>query len=183
MQNEDTSAAAPREPVWYITKEKSLVGNDVHEAGTKVLYDGLPAENLEPTCDVGRTRYQEYLASNAERVANLKQQFSESAVGDPSKFAADFAKVLAEQQAEHNAQMAALVAQNTATVAMFTDTLAKLTGALQNIAGQAQSAAAAPSAPATAASTPTGDAVKASTGDAPKASAKGKAASDGDSLV
>jgi hypothetical protein len=177
MQNEDTSAAAPREPVWYITKEKSLVGNDVHEAGTKVLYDGLPAENLEPTCDVGRGRYQEYLASNAERVAKLQQEFSTSAVGDPAKFATDFAKVLAEQQAEHNAQMAALVAQNTATVAMFTDTLAKLTGALQNIAGQASTAPATPVIAAAAAP---------ATGDAAKPAAKGKAdkpASDGDGLV
>jgi hypothetical protein len=176
MQNEDTSAAAPREPVWYITREKSLVGNDVHEAGTKVQYDGLPSENLEPTCDEGRARYQEYLRSNAERVANLRQQFSESAVGDPSKFAADFAKVLAEQQAEHNAQMAALVAQNHAMAAAFSDAMTKLTGVLANIGQIPAAPAAAPAAPA--AQQPAADTAK------PATKAKGdKPAGDGESLV
>jgi len=77
----------------YVVLEKSLVGNTVYEAGAEVEYDGLPAENLQPTCDRGRARYQEYLKSNAERVAMLKEQYSESAVGDPDKFAATIEKL------------------------------------------------------------------------------------------
>lgn len=67
-----------REPVDYLVKEKSLIGNEIHEAGAVVPYDGLPAENLEPMCDVGRARYQEYLESNKTRVANMVSQYSES---------------------------------------------------------------------------------------------------------
>src|SRR5437868_13768488 len=60
--------SAPRAPVKYRLKEKSLIGNDLHEAGTTISYAGLPAENLEPLCDEGRARAAEYAASNAERV-------------------------------------------------------------------------------------------------------------------
>jgi hypothetical protein len=163
----------------YVVLEKSLIGNELHEAGAVVEYDGLPAENLQPTCDEGRARYQEYLKSNAERVAKLKEQYTESAVGDPSKFAADFAKALAAQQVEHQAQMAALVEQNQAMAAMFTDAVTKLAGALQNIAAQAPAA-------------PAGDVVQpdpaAATGTdaSTKPAAKGRATADksaGDGLV
>jgi hypothetical protein len=109
-----------------VVLEKSLIGNELHEAGATVAYDGLPSENLQPTCDEGRARYQQYLASNADRVATLKAQYTESAVGDPTKFAADFAKALAVQQAEHNAQMAALVEQNQAMAAQVSDAMTKL---------------------------------------------------------
>lgn len=88
-----------REPVEYTVLEKSLVGNEIHEAGAVVKYDGLPAENLQPMCDEGRSRYQEYLASNVERVAKMKEQNSEPGVGDPAAFIAAFRKELAEQQA------------------------------------------------------------------------------------
>lgn len=60
-----------RGQVKYITTEKSLIGNELHEAGAEVMYDGLPAENLKPTCDVGRARYQEYLESNQARVVKM----------------------------------------------------------------------------------------------------------------
>lgn len=60
-----------REPVEYIVKEKSLIGNELHEAGARVHYAGLPSENLEPTCDEGRARYNEYLKSNEDRVAKM----------------------------------------------------------------------------------------------------------------
>lgn len=62
---------ATRRPVKYLVKEKSLIGNEIHEAGAVAEYDGLPAENLEPLCDEGRARYQEYLASNAARVERM----------------------------------------------------------------------------------------------------------------
>ena len=87
----------PRQPVEYLVKEKSLIGNEIKEAGEKVLYDGLPAENLEPLCDEGRARYQEYLASNKARVAAMVEQHNTSAVGDPDAFAKAMAKYQAEQ--------------------------------------------------------------------------------------
>jgi hypothetical protein len=46
-------AEQKRDPVEYIVLEKSLIGNEIFEAGTTVKYDGLPAENLQPTCDEG----------------------------------------------------------------------------------------------------------------------------------
>ena len=86
-----------REPVDYRVKEKSLIGNEIHEAGAVVAYDGLPAENLEPMCDVGRARYQEYLDSNKTRAANMMNQYSESQVGDMDSFAKAWAKAQAGQ--------------------------------------------------------------------------------------
>ena len=85
-----------RKPVDYRVKEKSLIGNEIHEAGAVVAYDGLPAENLEPMCDVGRARYQEYLDSNKTRAANMMNQYSESQVGDMDSFAKAWAKAQAD---------------------------------------------------------------------------------------
>lgn len=64
-------------PIKYIVKEKSLIGNEIFEPGAEVtLPTGtLPAENLEPTCDRGRQAHQEYLESNAARVAKMKEDF------------------------------------------------------------------------------------------------------------
>lgn len=110
------AAAAPREPVKYIVKEKSLIGNDVHEAGATVSYAGLPSENLEPTCDEGRRRAAEYVESNAARVKAMVALHAgtESPVGDPAKFMQAFAEELARERAEHQAQIAELVATNQA---------------------------------------------------------------------
>lgn len=94
----------------YTVMEKSLIGNEIHEAGAVVAYDGLPAENLEPTCALGRQRRQEYLDSNAKRVAAMKSQYTESAVGDPIKFMADFAKAQEEATAKQAEQIGAAVA-------------------------------------------------------------------------
>jgi hypothetical protein len=55
----------------YRVVEKSLIGNEVFEEGAIVEYDGLPAENLEPLCAEGRAKYQEYVASNEERIARM----------------------------------------------------------------------------------------------------------------
>lgn len=94
----------------YVVQEKSLIGNEIHEAGAIVAYDGLPAENLEPTCDLGRARHQEYLDSNAKRVAALTAKYSESAVGDPAKFMADFAKAQEDASVKQAEQIGAAVA-------------------------------------------------------------------------
>lgn len=110
MENEDNGA--PK----YVVLEKSLIGNRMYEAGETAEYNGLPAENLQPTCDVGRARYQEYLKSNAARVATMKDQFSESAVGDPAAFATAVAKANAEVLASIPGMVAAAVAQAIAGV-------------------------------------------------------------------
>ena len=94
----------------YKVLEKSLIGNEIHEAGAIVDYDGLPAENLEPQCDEGKAKYQEYLESNAARVKLMKEQNSESAVGDP----AAFAKALAEHQATQNEGIAKAISEGIA---------------------------------------------------------------------
>lgn len=94
----------------YIVMEKSLIGNEIHEAGAVVEYDGLPADNLKPTDALGEQRRQEYIDSNAARVKNMTSQFSESAVGDPTKFAAEFAKQLKEDNEERDAKMATMIA-------------------------------------------------------------------------
>jgi hypothetical protein len=71
----------------YRVKEQSLIGNELFQAGAEVDYDGLPAENLEPLCDEGKAKYQEYLQSNADRVRKMRLENDVSAVGDPSVFA------------------------------------------------------------------------------------------------
>lgn len=135
-------AGAPRKPVQYRVKEKSLIGNQLFEAGQVAEYDGLPADNLEPLCDEGRARAAEYERSNATRVQKMIAANQESAVGDPSKFAEAFAKQLAEERAEHAAQMAKMLEiqqQSAAQLAEAAKNMAVLAAALT----QAQAAPAA----------------------------------------
>ena len=80
----------------YKVLEKSLIGNEIFEAGSIVDYDGLPAENLEPQCEKGEAKYQEYLASNVERIRVMREQNSESGVGDTAVFAKLIAVAVAE---------------------------------------------------------------------------------------
>lgn len=93
----------------YTVMEKSLIGNEIHEAGAVVAYDGLPAENLKPTCALGVKRHQEYLESNKTRVAAMQSQFAESGVGDPAKFMAAFAEQMKKDNVERDEKMAAMV--------------------------------------------------------------------------
>jgi|SRR6476646_2663780 len=102
----DATAAKPREPVFYITAEKSLVGNEIHEAGARVAYDGLPAENLKPTCPEGERRYQEYLESNKARVAAMMEKNQ----GDNGLNGPEFIAEMARMQAK-------LAEQNAVTIA------------------------------------------------------------------
>lgn len=152
----------------YRVKEKSLVGNTLHEAGDIVEYDGLPAENLEPMCEEGEAKYQEYLASNRERVAKLNEQYSESAVGDPTLFAAKFATELQRSNEEFKASIPGMIA---AAVA-------------QAMAMAFPNGIAAPAAPAGAPAAPAAPSTPAA--DATKPAAKGKAdkpTADGEGLV
>jgi len=154
-------AGAPRQPVKYRVKEKSLIGNAIHEAGAEVEYDGLPADNLEPLCDIGRARAAEYVQSNKERVARMIDANRESAVGDPAKFAEQFAKALAEERAEHAARMEKMLElqQESATkLAEAAHNMSVLAAALV----QAQAAA------------PTADAAQPATGETPPATGDAK---------
>lgn len=49
-------------PIKYIVKEKSLIGNELFEAGAEVeLPEGTwPGPNMEPTCERGTARQAEY---------------------------------------------------------------------------------------------------------------------------
>ena len=152
-------ASAPRQPVQYRVKEKSLIGNDLHEAGATVSYAGLPAENLEPLCDEGRKRAAEYAESNAVRVKAMVATHAgtESPVGDPEKFMAAFGKALAEERAEHQAQMAAMLQLQQAASTQLAEAAKNM--AVLAAAITANAAPAAPAAPAetvAAASTDTG---------------------------
>lgn len=112
-ENPSGTGAESRQPVKYLVKEKSLIGNDVHEAGATVSYAGLPSDNLEPLCDEGRARAAEYVASNAARIKQMTDTHGgQSAVGDPTKFLEAFTTALAEERAEHAAQMARMVEMN-----------------------------------------------------------------------
>ncbi len=84
----------------YRVKELSLIGNELFQAGAEVDYDGLPAENLEPLCDEGRAKYQEYLDSNAARVRKMRAENDTSAVGDPTVFAAAVTAAIRQLVAE-----------------------------------------------------------------------------------
>lgn len=94
----------------YRVKELSLVGNELFQAGAEVEYEGLPAENLEPLCDEGRAKYQEYLVTNADRIKKMAEQHQVSAVGDPAAFVAALQKNQAEQAAVIGTAVAEAVA-------------------------------------------------------------------------
>jgi hypothetical protein len=145
--------SAPREPVQYRVKEKSLIGNDVHEAGATVSYAGLPSENLEPLCDEGRKRAVEYKESNAARVKQMiASTAGDSPVGDPAKFMEAFTKALAEERAEHQAQLAAQQETMAKMLEMQQTASIQLAEAAKNMATLAAAITAAPAAPVVAAS-------------------------------
>lgn len=100
-------------PIKYIVKEKSLIGNELFEAGAEVeLPEGtLPAENLEPIDERGQAKYQEYLDSNAARVAKMKEQFADPAAGDAAALSKAIGLAVAEAIASQNAEATELKAR------------------------------------------------------------------------
>ena len=98
MKNSEAPAVVdPDQKAKYTVLEKSLIGNQIFEAGATAEYAGLPSENLEPQCDIGRARYQEYLRTNAARVTQMRAEHAEqsSGIGDPSVFAKAIADAIA----------------------------------------------------------------------------------------
>lgn len=157
--------SAPRAPVQYRVKEKSLIGNDLHEAGATVSYAGLPSENLEPLCDEGRKRAAEYQASNSARIKQMiAANAGESPVGDPAKFMEAFTKAMAEERAEHQAQLAAQQETMAKMLEMQQQASIQLAQAAENMAKLAAVISAQPAAPA-APETPAAPAADAATGD------------------
>lgn len=57
----------------YKVLELSLIGNELHQAGAIVEYDGLPSENLEPTDAAGEAKRQEYIESNKRRIRQMME--------------------------------------------------------------------------------------------------------------
>ena len=105
-----------RAPVKYTVLERSLIGNKIFEEGETAEYAGLPAENLAPQCEIGKARYQEYLETNAARVAQMKADNADPGVGDPEAFAKALKAALADSQANQADLIAAAVASAIARV-------------------------------------------------------------------
>jgi hypothetical protein len=113
-------------PCTYTVKEKSNLNNRMYEEGESVEYDGMPAENLTPTDAEGEARFQEYLESNKARQAAMREQFSDSTVGDAEKFAAALGKELAKHKDETDAKLGQMM-----------DAIAALTKAMTPVAPEA----------------------------------------------
>lgn len=98
----------------YIVLETSFIDAKVVHPGEEIEYAGLPAENLQPTDDEGRAKYQEYLESNKARVAKMIEENRESPTGgiaDSAKFFAELQKMIAEGVAAAVAGLAAKPAE------------------------------------------------------------------------
>lgn len=106
----------------YKVLEKSLVNNQIYEAGDEVEYDGEVSGNLEPLDEAGRAKRAQYEASNNQRIATMMQDAKDSpneGAVDPSKII----KQMAEMQKQQAADTEALMERMTA---MFASTLANV---------------------------------------------------------
>lgn len=94
----------------FRVKELSLMGNELVQPGTVVEWDpakfGLPADNLEPLDEAAEALCAEYEASNTARIKAMAAANSESAVGDPDKFAAAVAASIQALVASGQLQLA-----------------------------------------------------------------------------
>jgi len=99
-------------PIKFIVKEKSLIGNELFEAGAEVtLPEGtLPADNLEPMCERGVALQEEYKRSNAERIAKMREQYADAATGDAAALSKAIGEAVAQAIAAQNAEAAELEA-------------------------------------------------------------------------
>lgn len=124
----------------YKVLEKSLLNNQIFEAGDEVEYDGEVSGNLEPLDAAGRAKRAEYEESNSRRVATMLQDAKDSpnaGAVDPSTII----KQMADMQREQAANTEALMERMTA---LFASTLAN---ALAGIGNAPTTTPAAPEAP------------------------------------
>lgn len=94
----------------YIVLQTSFIDAKVVHPGEEIEYAGLPAENLQPTDDEGRAKYQEYLESNEARVKKMILENKEPSAGGIADSAVFF-EALQKQRAQDQAEMPGLVAQ------------------------------------------------------------------------
>jgi len=126
----------------YKVLEKSLVNNQIYEAGEEVEYDGEVSGNLEPLDDAGRAKRAQYEASNKQRIATMLQDAKDSpnaGAVDPSTIIKQMADMQRQQAADTEALMERMSA-------MFAATLANALAGVS--AAPAVEAPAAPAAPA-----------------------------------
>lgn len=122
----------------YKVLEKSLLNNQMYEAGEEVEYEGEVSGNLEPLDDAGRAMRAKYEASNKQRIATMLQDAKDSpnaGAVDPSTIIKQMADMQKQQAADTEALMERMSA-------MFAATLANA------LAGTAPAPVAAPAAPA-----------------------------------
>jgi len=114
-------------PIQYITLEKSLIGNELFEAGATVtLPEGtLPADNLQAIDARGEAKKAEYVASNKARILAMQEQFG----GQPLNNGVDpvaLSKAIAAAVADAMATQAAEKAAQDATIAALQEQVAEL---------------------------------------------------------
>ena len=86
-------------PIKYIVKEKSLIGNEIFEAGAEVaLPEGTwPGSNLEAICARGVAKFAEHAEMDKARIAKLNADFGEKGLtGDVNALAKLMAAAVAE---------------------------------------------------------------------------------------
>lgn len=121
-----------REPVEYIVMERSVIDNQLYEEGQRVKYAGLPSKNLQPTDAEGRARAAEFERTDKERANQLAKDNADSAVGDPEKFAAAFAKELAKASQESNEKIADMQRQSNEDRELMKQMLQQLSTSARN---------------------------------------------------
>lgn len=84
----------------YKVLRDSYINHVLVEEGSEVDYDGLPSDNLEPTCAEGKKQAAAFIKADAERRAGLKIENADSTVAiDP--------KAIAEAMVSFHQQMSA----------------------------------------------------------------------------
>ena len=104
----------------YKVLEKSLVNNQIYEAGDEVEYDGEVSGNLEPLDEAGRAKRAQYEASNKQRIATMLQDAKDSpnaGAVDPSTIIKQMADMQKQQAADTEALMERMSAMFAATLA------------------------------------------------------------------
>lgn len=104
----------------YKVLEKSLVNNQIYEAGDEVEYDGEVSGNLEPLDEAGRAKRAQYEASNKQRIATMLQDAKDSpnaGAVDPSTIIKQMADMQRQQAADTEAMMERMSAMFAATLA------------------------------------------------------------------
>lgn len=97
----------------FTALERSLVGNEMVEAGTtgvRLPEGTLPGPNMKPENDEAQAMVAGYEASNKERLARMQAENPNAIGGSADAFAAAVAQAIKESNAVHAAQMAEMTA-------------------------------------------------------------------------